>query len=263
MKNLYLNLIFVFSVYLFSSCSSYQFATLNSNLEQPFSDGFIYENDTIQLHYAFNGPNCPLHLSIYNKLEQPIYIDWNRSSLIINGETFPINPETAVFSAEYSEISTEFHNNTYTDGSSVGSIMNNDRSGFIPPQSLLKLDNVTVCSGFLNTNMGSKEERRTLKAANGQSYDVKAYDFSKENSPLLFRSYVSYKANTKDDWKFIDSNFWVTSIYQTLDTRLPEKANQFYVSKSTGVGEVVGLAALTGLVIIAVDNNDFDEESSL
>ncbi|MCT4588242.1 MAG: hypothetical protein N4A71_10500 [Carboxylicivirga sp.] len=262
MKKLYLNLAILFSIVLFSSCSSYQFATLKSDLEQPFSDGFIYENDTIQLHYAFNGLNCPLQLSIYNKLNQPIYIDYNRSSLIINGETFPLNPETSSINVNYSETETELNHHSYTDGHSSGSITHNDRRGFIPPQSLLKLDNVNICNGFMETKLGSGDDQRTLVAENGQSYNVKAYDFTRENSPLLFRSFVSYKANSKEDWKYIDSNFWVSSIYQTVDTRLPAKANQFFVSRSTGVGEVVGLAALTGLAIIAIDSTDIEEDDS-
>ena len=260
MKNLYLSLAVCAIVCINYSCSAYQFATLQSNLEQPFSDGFIFENDTIQLHYDFNGLNCPLNLSVYNKTSEPIHINWDQSSLIINGETLPLNPQTAVFNTEYSESSVEHDYISYTDGVSSGSIVNNDRTGFIPPQAVLRLNSINVCTGFLNTNLGTTENSRTLVESNGQSYTVKASDFTKENSPLYFRCFISYSGNKKDNWHFIDSDFWVTSIYQTTDTQLPRKANRFYLSKSTGVGEVVGLAALTGLAIIAIDNNDFGDE---
>ncbi len=241
-------------IVLLSSCSSYQFATLNSSLEQPFADGFIYENDTLQLHYSFEGMNCPLKFSIYNKLDVPLQINWDQSSLVVNGEAFPINPAVATFKTSYSETSTEVYFNTYTSGSSSGTITNNDRSGFVPPKASLRLSDVTICSSFLETRNADKGEKRKIVAANGQSYEVKAFDFSKETSPLYFRCFVSYSVDQSEEKRYIDSDFWVTSIYQTANSQLPSRADRFYLSKSTGVGTVVGVAALTGLAIIAIDS---------
>ncbi len=262
MKNYYLVSVLTCVVVLFSSCSSYQFATLNSSLEQPFADGFIFENDTLQLHYVFEGPNCPLNLNVYNKLDVPLRINWDQSSLIVNGESFPIKPSVATFNTEYSEVSTELYYNTYSDGSSSGTIVNNDRSGFVPPKASMRLSDINICTKFLDTNNANKSEKRTIVAANGKVYNVNAFEFNKETSPLYFRCFVSYSVEQSKEIKYIDNDFWVTSIYKTLDTQMPTQANCFYVSKSTGFAAVVGVAALTGLAIVAIDNYDVEEDTS-
>ncbi|WP_439182906.1 hypothetical protein [Carboxylicivirga taeanensis] len=262
MKNISLLWVLAATICCLTSCSSYQFATLNSSLEQPFSDGFIYEDDSIQLHYAFNGPNCPLYLTIYNKLEVPVRIHWDQSSMVVDGATFPLNPSVATFDANYSEVSINGDYSTYTNGSGSGSVVNNDRSGFIPPKASLRISNVTICSQFLDTGQAIKYERRNFVADNGKSYQVKAYDFSKEVSPLYFRCFVSYSVDPSDQLRYVDNDFWVTSIYKLVDYQLPERANQFYLTKSTGVGTAVGVAALAGLTIIAIDNYSVEEEAA-
>lgn len=262
MKNQYLFPVITFVAVLFSSCSSYQFATLNSSLEQPFADGFIFENDTLQLHYVFDGPNCPLDFNIYNKLDVPIRINLDQSSLIVNGESTPVNPSVTSINTEYSETSTDLYYNTYTIGNTYGVIVNNERSGFIPPKASIRLSDVNVCTRFLNTKSAIKSEKRTVVDANGKSYEVKAYDFTKETSPLYFRCFVSYSVEESKERNYIDNDFWVTSIYQTLDSQLPAQADRFYLTKSTGFSTVVGVAALTGLAIIAIDNYEPDQDES-
>ncbi|MBS2210061.1 hypothetical protein KEM09_01525 [Carboxylicivirga mesophila] len=261
MKKLNLLPIVVLTVLIATSCSSYQFATLNSSLEQPFADGFIFENDTLQLHYSFEGLNCPLNINVYNKLDVPINIYWNQSSLIVNGATYPINPSVATFSTDYSETSTELYYSTYTNGTSSGTITNNDRSGFVPPKASLRLNDLNVCTKFLNTKNAAKAEKRNIVAANGLNYEVKAFDFNKASTPLFFRCFISYGDAQSGEKKYIDNEFWVTSVYQIVDSRLPARADQFYLKKSTGVSTVVGVAALTGLAIIAIDNYDPNEEA--
>ncbi|MES2387305.1 MAG: hypothetical protein V4543_04845 [Bacteroidota bacterium] len=41
---------------------------------------FVYENDTISIHYDFWHERGLLSFSVYNKLGRPLYIDWSQSS---------------------------------------------------------------------------------------------------------------------------------------------------------------------------------------
>src|SRR4051812_46882763 len=68
------------------SCSRYQYATINGSSGITTNDKleFVAENDSLRLVYNFNGANAPINITIQNKLQKPVYIDWQRSALIVN-----------------------------------------------------------------------------------------------------------------------------------------------------------------------------------
>src|SRR6187402_1014325 len=71
-----------------TGCMKYQYATVHSNLNQTQNKEFISENDSVKVVYDFNGRDLPVYLTVYNKLDRPLYIDWKISSLIIDGRSF-------------------------------------------------------------------------------------------------------------------------------------------------------------------------------
>ena len=70
---------------LFVGCTShvqlFETKSTNSILENGL---FVYETDTIKITYAFWADKGIISFSIYNKLENPIYIDWKKSAFIDN-----------------------------------------------------------------------------------------------------------------------------------------------------------------------------------
>ena len=42
--------------------------------------------------YNFNGINAPINITIQNKLQVPVYIDWQRSALIVNDKAISYVP---------------------------------------------------------------------------------------------------------------------------------------------------------------------------
>jgi hypothetical protein len=73
----------IFILAVCSSCSIYQYNTLSSDIGEPF----IFENDTVRVRYSFGDGN--VNLEIFNKAARPLYVDWSRSSLIIDGDPAP------------------------------------------------------------------------------------------------------------------------------------------------------------------------------
>ncbi|MBS2097439.1 hypothetical protein [Carboxylicivirga linearis] len=248
MKNLAPIIIACLFVISFSSCTSYQIITLESTLNKPSSDGFIYEDDTVSVLYTFNGANAPLDVNIYNKLNTPLYINWNQSSVIINGQSFPLNPTQSKVNIEYSEVSTEYIYNSYTQGSGDGTIYHSDRSGFIPPQSNITIQGMNIWNSFLSPN-DAISENKVIKA-NGSKITEYTYDL--QSSPLDFRCYLTYSDCPEETWKSLDHQFWIESYYKCIDCKLPTTGNTFYLSKTTGAGTAVGAAALIGLTVIAI-----------
>ena len=59
------------------------FETKSTNTEKQ-ADFFVYETDTLKITYSFWAEKGVLSFAVYNKLDQPIYIDWKKSSFIDN-----------------------------------------------------------------------------------------------------------------------------------------------------------------------------------
>lgn len=76
---------------LFSACTTYQYVTIDSNqLQKDKKDLFAMENDTMRLNYSFSGDGGNVTVSIFNKTSQPFYIDWSRSAMIRNDQSFTL-----------------------------------------------------------------------------------------------------------------------------------------------------------------------------
>ena len=116
--------LFVFAALLLglSACSSYYYSMLNSNDpvgEKNERGDFVQENDTVRISYRFWGENAPVTITIYNKLDEPLYVDWGRSALIIDDVATTYDPKVASVRGESSNVASgsSFH---WSDRSSSG-----------------------------------------------------------------------------------------------------------------------------------------------
>ncbi len=183
-----------------SSCSStYYYSTLSSNDEGINRDNlgsFIFNTDTIQITYSFNGQDGPIQIGVLNKLDMPMYVDWSRSAIIINdvatsykGQKSHITTETTsqTFSIgvfPYTDIST-------TKATTTGYEYNPEQVSFIPPKR--KINHCSLWLSNLNfSNIDKKEyNNNVVLDAHNQTRSVKALDFSEDNTPLFFESYLT------------------------------------------------------------------------
>nr|WP_319398359.1 hypothetical protein [uncultured Carboxylicivirga sp.] len=248
MKNLTSIAIACLFILSFSSCTSYQIITLQSSLEQPPQGGFLFENDTISVSYTFNGNNCPLNINIFNRINKPLYVNWDQSSVIINNESFPLNPAQSKVNINYSEVTTKFRYYDVTDGGGEGTIWQNDRSGFIPPQSHVTIEGLSIWDKKISLN-GNEEKISFIDRNNSKNT---LYQYNKENSPLEFRCYITYSCTPEKEWNNLDHAFWIQNFYKCVDCSLPNEANTFYISSITGAGATIGVLALVGLSVAAV-----------
>src|SRR5215831_12435682 len=77
---------FIFLVY--TSCSVYQYGTIGSTgLHLNEKNEFVAENDSLRIQYNFSGEDAPVKLMIWNKLDKPIYVDWQHSALVVNNKS--------------------------------------------------------------------------------------------------------------------------------------------------------------------------------
>jgi hypothetical protein len=217
-RNIYLISCFL----LLSGCSKFQYVFIDSHLHQNEKKEFITENDTVMIKYSFAGEDFPITLTIFNKLNQPLYIDWDRSVVVINN--LQVNGPF-------------FHENQANFISPLSSVIvtsNKLRSEFI------KVDNNDPGIKFSFTDGGASGTK---------------YTFDEKTTPLFFRNILALTPN--EDYSiptFFDYSFWVSDIIQTSAGSSPmpyESLNRFFIRKTTAAGNIMGWTALISVTVLA------------
>lgn len=246
-----------------SSCSStFYYSTLNTideNLEKRDNGDFVYENDSLWITHSFKGEDAPIQISVFNKLNVPLYVDWSRSALIINdiaysydtGETF-----------HYEDV---FFGDTHHTTKSTRITKNSpNQISFIPPKAMITHQSIRIAAQFDEI---SKKEYKDGKMATKDEDAVKikriTYDY--DDSPLHFDSYVTVYTKPEEE-SVITSNFYVTNLIKTkvrpseLPQDMGQRGDTFYQrirpdNSGWAVLAVVGLTAVDVIVSIGENEN--------
>ena len=247
---------------LFNSCTAYQYATLNSSLPKSQYNDFFFENDTVQIVYSFSGMGCQMTIDIYNKLDKPIYINWDKSSVRIHNSTSPLNSQISSNSYHYSDS----YRYTDDDGTSI-SCTNNVTTSYndsntnnkkhIPSHAQHTIYYDLDQFDFLSTINRDSTQRKQLPSDTTEPQFAREKIFSNTSSPLKFTCNISY-SDEKDNKQNHSTKheFWVSSIIKTIDRTTTSSKDSFYNSKTTDFGNfmigVATVAVITGYVLIKV-----------
>src|SRR5690554_4989876 len=74
----------VISLLLFGCKSYVQVVNTNSSIPTNKNGFHVYENDSMKITYSFWKAKGLMTFSIFNKMDQPLYIDWKKSSYVDN-----------------------------------------------------------------------------------------------------------------------------------------------------------------------------------
>ena len=220
-----------------TSCLQYQFATVSSNMKETLLNEHVLENDTLIVKYVFEGANCPVTIYVENKLDIPLYVDWKRSAVIVNDESFSYWNDIGKFQATASTFQVRWTNSMATSHSDItGEITRNEPVSFIPPASYKQMTPVVLNPDFI-TLTGRKADHRDLLTIDQQSVSGLQYEYFKEDSPFRYRSYLM--VSTDRDFKnsqLYESEFWISDLFQTfvspkLFYQDAQNRNKFYIYK--------------------------------
>lgn len=272
-------ILFVLSVvalFSLSSCSSYYYSVLESNDtigEKNGNRDFVIENDSVFISYCFYGEDAPISITVYNKMDEPLFVDWQRSALIIDDvatsyyqEKAPIQGQTE---SSYSGDAYRWNRNySLTDGYSAGSFAGEialpKGGSFIPPKS--KVESIPLRLSNFPFDRIPKDQyiKQKFAKSNSSVVTVRVKNFTEEDTPLAFRSYLSlYTAdqdNGKRKYSTFESSFYVSQLIKTgnvspasFDAGKKQAGDFFYVHnvKGTDAGLIVGAVAIgaAGIVI--------------
>jgi len=205
--------LFVFVTFvLLTGCAEYQYVSIDSNLYKNENKEFFFNNDTVSIKYSFSGENFLILASIYNKLNIPLYIDWSRTNVVLNGD----------------QLNDSFYHE--------------QQISYIAPQSFVSILSNPLQTKFVDIN--TKESMSNINIIKGAEGNWTKYSFSEENTPLYFRSIIALTPNENlTSPNYIDNSFWFSEVFQTNERQsksVYNPSNQFYIRKSSGFGKVLG-----------------------
>jgi hypothetical protein len=253
-------------IFLFSSCTAYQYMTVSSN-DMPQNDQreFVVENDSIRLKYRFDGHNAPVQLEVVNKLSKPIYVDWKRSALIMNNRAFSYKAGSLTVSGStHTSVDNWFSRNnpgltSATTSSGFSSTVEFPRDlEFIPPTAQINESPLALTASF---HTGEKGEftRVRVPMEDGMMGDVMRATYDEGNSPLKFSSYLTLFVDQDLSKPVVfHHSFYISEIlkssYGPHNFRFfnDREGDRFYLSKSSGVGSGIGVGILAGVTVAAI-----------
>lgn len=219
------------------SCNRYQYLTVSStNLEKSEKRDLVYENDVLKVEYRFTEGMNRIGIKVQNKSDEPIEVDWQKSSIILPNSTFSYHNSAGSFIGRVEE-------NRLTDplqlsGKDINGVISlNEPVQFIPPQASVQKN--AIDAPFLKVALGKYKnelEKTAFHTETGESTTYKLVKFEKGNSPATFRSYLNFRIGRGEQAKefFLDHQFYVSESWRSASgpefftTELSSRGDIFY-----------------------------------
>jgi hypothetical protein len=244
-----------------SSCSRYQYSTISSNLKQNQRQEFYTENDSFKVVYNFNGYDGPVQISVHNKVNKPLFVDWKKSAVIIDGRSNSFWRDQATISGETQHYQVQWTEWLASANGSVSATMSRpDQFSFVPPQSYTQVSMINLKREIFKFKRPKRPTAVNLYTETG-TVNMLAYYFDDDNSPLRYKTYLtlSYQPDLTQPIE-LQHDFWVSEVMNTHSAPravAPKSSNgdTFYMKKITGFGTFMGIVTFTGLVILGASAN--------
>jgi hypothetical protein len=250
-------LLFFGAALLLCSCNTYQYITVSSpDMKQNEQHQFVAENDTIRLTYNFNGRNGPVQVTVFNKLSKPLLVDLNRSALIINDKAVAFNNNQMEINGYVNGSSIQWTRGVSTSSGNIHATATLPAGVmFIPAGSFIAQSTLVITDKNFEDIPDDQFRKERYTADDMTEHRIKTADFTKEASPLSFRTYLTLMTDDDDRKEFVQQHsFYISQVKQTLagpgTIDFSNAGDQFYVSKpNSGTQAAVGAAVVTALVV--------------
>lgn len=239
-------LYFLLLAWISSSCSKFQYISVQTSEEKDKRGGIFIENDSMAFYYKFSGAAGPASVRIYNKLESPIEVHWNQSTVIIREKELRILSKEGI---EKQPVSKVHHWEAKVQSPSYENSRKELVVSTITPGAFIESAPLHLKNRFF------KLDYRFVKNLDVNGHTVRAQSFNQDNTPFEFRSTLVLSVGVKPGRKYVlEHLFWVEEILQTTVPANhfdPYKGrdDKFYISKPSGFGVFVAATAIFGYVL--------------
>lgn len=205
-----------------SSCKSYMVSTVASKntVQNPETGKFNMVNDSLAFTYSFSGTNMPLNVEVFNKLKEPLFVDWERSALVIGETTYSFVDDNVHLTAD---VSGTAYNNLGTEaknyyGEMRGTAQISNRQSFIPPGAKITRS-IYALNDLKEIKLAKSEFRKVpmdSDVSTGVTY-VSTASFTEMNSPLKFKSFITVFTLKDNSPQSVDyqHEFYISRIAKT------------------------------------------------
>jgi hypothetical protein len=251
-------ILFLFSITIFASCNVYRYTSVESkNMQKNEQAIFAEENDTLRIEYDFSGIGGPVSIKVFNKTNQPLYVDWKRSSFIANDKAVSyFNPGLRIEGTINSQ-SVQLTNQVSNGQAVIGAdIQVQPGNSFIPPHSYMQNTFIYLVS-FADLRTPIEQMKREKLQIGEFKRNIWKVNFSETNTPLVFKSYVTFiLGDTNEKYFFLQHDFYIASSTKTSlnpDVFYKDKSpgDNFYSKNLTGLGTFIGVAGIAGGITLA------------
>lgn len=203
---------------LLSACSTYQMNTVRSTntLLDEKGGGFKFENDSLRITYTFTGQDMPIHVVIYNKLNEPVYVDWKRSALIADNQSYSYADDVVQINGDVSGVSVG-RGVTYSSGSVNAQATVPQNVAFVPPHTQITKNISKFNKEKLRYIAPDSFVKTKIPGYGLGEENVKIAKFDKDNSPYPFKSYITVYTLDGNTPKLIayQNDFYVSEIMRS------------------------------------------------
>lgn len=259
----------ILSMLLCSCSSTYYYATLGSTdprLEKVENGDFLYQNDSLWIAHCFSGEDAPIQITVFNKLDVPLYVDWGRSALILNDIAYAYSDGATTHFEESESTSYDWwFGSTQTNTITMATTVLPQNISFIPPQTMISHQALRLSAQFDEINKKSYTKGR-LATKNGETVEIQRINYDYENSPLHFDSFITVYTSPQKPQAY-QSDFYATHLIKTsvkpqdLPADMGDRGDVFYQCKRpNNVGwHILGATAIVaGTVTLDVlISNDY------
>lgn len=230
------------------SCSFIQLFEVNSINTKATEGYFQIENDTLRIIYNFNSEGGTMSFLVLNKLNVPLYLDWRKSSFILNNsknnywddiiETKTIGSNLGFSKSQ--NLNTNLWNLNSIGLSAFASIVTKpERITFIPPSTLIPQNKFTLYPKSYYSFRGKPEITEQIFDSK-KVYKIQLENYNAQNSPLIFRNFLTFSTTENFASEFyIDNSFYVDCVKKIKSKYLDkyQSPTSFYIKVKSSFQE--------------------------
>lgn len=242
-------LIFISIMYCSCSKKTFIFNTkqVNTTIKKDDKNYYVFENDSLRMVYTFWPKGGTMAFSIYNKLTVPLYINWKRSSLVLNFKKTDYWAEETVTRTKMSKTASVVILDSYSplynlmllsSMSSAAYIQQNtiipEKVTFIAPQSyIFKGKDGLISKPTQPKPFSWRKDYVNSLNSKGKRIKAEVVEFTESTTPIVFRNFLS--VSTTEDFQheqYIDHTFFVDKIVKVKEkdafrTQYDKKVKKF------------------------------------
>lgn len=219
----------IFAIILLPSCASTYFystvSTTDQNMIKLHNGDFLVDNDTVSITYSFNGYDVPIWMSIHNKMDKPLLVDWKKSFLIVEDIATSYSKSGGTYEGVSRSYGSAYQTPTgwtFSESSAItrGNIDMPENVTFIPPRTKTEYEGLRVEDiNYKEVLVPADYTTMTINGKGDRPKEVQGVDFDPKNSPLRFRSYLTFYAEDIPEKTFVyDQSFFISRVVKTTSS---------------------------------------------